>query len=305
MSYNAKVYKVFIASPDDVQKEREIVRAVLMKWNAINAETKHIVLLPVGWDTHAAPETGRTAQEYINEEVLDKCDILIGIFWTKLGSPTKIAQSGTVEEILRHVAERKLAMLYFSSKEIPNNVDLEQLKMIRDFKQEMRNKAFYGEFTNEYDLESKLYNHLELKISEGKFRSTRDSDILARIEDDDELAVQINNHFPLVARNLLQIIIDENRTNLVWDAIVNKLKKSPADFRESLIFMAKRGAFRHKVFEKGYKVLAESSQADFGNFMSSLYSINKYEFNYIYKQGLLEDSLFAETLKELISREEQ
>lgn len=56
MSYNAKIYKVFIASPDDVEREREIVRSVLMKWNAINAESKHIVLLPVGWETHAAPE---------------------------------------------------------------------------------------------------------------------------------------------------------------------------------------------------------------------------------------------------------
>lgn len=31
MSYDAKVYKVFIASPDDVKEEREIVRSVLMR----------------------------------------------------------------------------------------------------------------------------------------------------------------------------------------------------------------------------------------------------------------------------------
>lgn len=63
MSYNAKVYKVFIASPDDVHNEREIVRSVIMRWNAINAESKKIVLLPVGWETHAAPETRKSAQE--------------------------------------------------------------------------------------------------------------------------------------------------------------------------------------------------------------------------------------------------
>lgn len=304
MSYNAKIYKVFIASPDDVKKEREVVRSVLMKWNAINAEAKHIVLLPVGWDTHAAPEMGRTAQEYINEEVLDKCDILIGIFWTKLGSPTKIAKSGTVEEIQRHVSERKLAMLYFSTREIPNNADLKQLKRLRDFKDEIKSKSLYGEFSDERDLESKLYNHLELKISEGKFRPTWDSDILAKIKDDEELAIQINNHFPLVSRNLLKNIVDENKSDIVWEAIIKKLIKSPADFRESLIFMAKRGAFRHKVYEDGYKALAKCSQSDFGNFMSELYSINKYEFYYIYNQGLLEDSPFTCKLLELIKKEE-
>lgn len=272
MSYNAKIYKVFIASPDDVKDEREIVRSVIMRWNAINAESRHIVLLPVGWETHAAPETGKSAQEYINEEVLDKCDILIGIFWTKLGSPTKIAKSGTVEEIQRHISERKLAMLYFSTKEIPINVDLKQLKMVRDFKKEIKNKSLYGEFSDRYDLESKLYNHLEIKISEGRFRSTWDSDILAKIKDDDELVLQINNHFPLVSRNLLQNIIDEDRTDNVWIAIIQKLSKSPADLRESLIFMAKRGAFRHKAYEEGYKSLAQYSQADFGNFMNALYS---------------------------------
>ena len=156
MSYNAKVYKVFIASPDDVQKEREVVRSVIMRWNAINAESKKIVLLPVGWETHAAPETGKTAQDYINEEVLDKCDILIGIFWTKLGSPTKIAKSGTVEEIQRHLSERKLAMLYFSKQEIPSDVNLDQLKMVREFKNEIKDKSLYGEFSDERDLENKL-----------------------------------------------------------------------------------------------------------------------------------------------------
>ncbi len=63
MSYNAKVYKVSIASPDDVQREREVVRSVLMRWNAINAESKKIILLPIGWETHAEPEMGITAQE--------------------------------------------------------------------------------------------------------------------------------------------------------------------------------------------------------------------------------------------------
>lgn len=48
MSYQAKVYKVFIASPSDVEAERNVVRLVLSKWNDINSESQGIVLLPVG-----------------------------------------------------------------------------------------------------------------------------------------------------------------------------------------------------------------------------------------------------------------
>ena len=304
MSYDAKVYKVFIASPDDVKEEREIVRSVLMRWNAINAETKHIILLPVGWETHSSPVTGITAQEYINDEVLADCDILIGIFWSKVGSPTKNAESGTIEEINRHVSERKLAMLYFSTKDVPYNADLKQIEKVRELKQRYKKDSLYGEFSDCNDLEKKLYNHIELKINEGKFRPTFDSDILAQINDDYELATEIEKHFPLVSKNLLKIIIDENKSEIVWDAIVNKLAYSSADLRDTLIWLAKRGAFKHKVFIDGYKALAKTNQADFGNFMHALYSINRYEFYDIYNKGFLEDSPFTRRILELIKERE-
>lgn len=304
MSYDAKVYKVFIASPDDVKEEREIVRSVLVRWNAINAETKHIILLPVGWETHSSPVTGITAQDYINDEVLADCDILIGIFWSKVGSPTKNAESGTIEEINRHVSERKLAMLYFSTKDVPYNADLKQIEKVRELKQRYKKDTLYGEFSDYNDLEKKLYNHIELKINEGKFRPTFDSDILAQINDDYELATEIEKHFPLVSKNLLKIIIDENKSDIVWDAIVNKLAYSSADLRDTLIWLAKRGAFKHKVFIDGYKVLAKTNQADFGNFMHALYSINRYEFYDIYNKGFLEDSPFTRRILELIKERE-
>ncbi len=305
MSYHAKVYKVFIASPDDVRKEREIVRSVLMRWNAIHAEDQQMVLLPVGWEIHAAPQMGMAAQEYINEEILDKCDILIGVFWTRIGSPTRKFGSGTIEEISRHVGARKLAMLYFSQKEIPFDADLTQVQKVRELKDQYKDHSLYGEFKDEKDLEIKLYNHIQIKMLEGKFRPTFDSDNLAKIQDDKELVKQIEGHFPLVSKNLVKIILDESRSDEVWQAIVRKLSKSPADLRDTLLYLAKRGAFRHKVFMWGYPALAKCSQADFGNFISELYSINRYEFYDIYGQGLLPDSPFARRLDMLIQKEER
>ena len=50
MSYMALAVKVMIASPGDVAKERQLIRDVIHEWNAIHAEDRKIVLMPVGWE---------------------------------------------------------------------------------------------------------------------------------------------------------------------------------------------------------------------------------------------------------------
>lgn len=113
MSYQATVLPVMIASLGDVGEERRIVRDILHQWNDIHAAYRGIVLLPVGWETNSAPELGDRPQSQINERLLAECDLLIGIFGTKLGTPTGNYESGTVEEIDRHADAGKPAMLYF------------------------------------------------------------------------------------------------------------------------------------------------------------------------------------------------
>ena len=115
---------------------------------------------------------------------------------------------------------------------------------------------------------------------------------------------EIKKYFPLVSKNLLLNIMDEDRKDTVWETIIAKLSKSPADLRDALIEMAKRGAIKHKAYILGYNALAKENQADFGNFMNALYSINKYEFIYILKQNLLEDTPFARRLLELIEQKD-
>jgi len=239
--YDAKVCKVFIASPSDVVEERKVVKDVLARWNAINADERKMVLLPVGYESHAAPETGVPAQEYINEEILADCDILIGIFWTRIGSPTLNDISGTVSEIKNHVADKKATLLYFSKRPIdPTSIDQKQYKAVKDLKKAYQKKAFYYEFVNANDLYEKLFDHISIMMKRGKLRPTWDSDILAKIEDDRELAQKIMDYTPLVSFNLLKIIAEEDRSNEVWDAIVDKLSKSPAELRDALTYLAKK-----------------------------------------------------------------
>src|SRR3990170_3892303 len=103
MVYNAIVCKVMIASPSDVVSERNIVREVLYEWNTVNADTRKIVLLPVGWETDTSPTMGERPQSIINKQVLRNCDLLVGVFWTRIGTSTGEHVSGTVEEIEEHI----------------------------------------------------------------------------------------------------------------------------------------------------------------------------------------------------------
>lgn len=62
MSYEAKVFRVLIASPSDVVDEREIAVKTIQEWNDLNSAERQIVLLPLRWETHTAPEYGKRPQ---------------------------------------------------------------------------------------------------------------------------------------------------------------------------------------------------------------------------------------------------
>jgi hypothetical protein len=96
----------------------------------------------VKWETHATPVTGQRPQETINSQLIRDGDILIVMFWTKLGSPTGIAESGTAEEIKEFVTAGKPAMIYFSSRPIdPSLIDTDQLNKLKAFKSDTYKNA--------------------------------------------------------------------------------------------------------------------------------------------------------------------
>src|ERR1700674_1053976 len=136
MPYKAKVYNVMIASPADVATERLLLRDVIHDWNSVHSEKEDIVLLPTGWESHSSPSMGDRPQAIINKQVLADSDLLIAVFWTRLGSPTGKARSGTVEEIEEHLQAGKPAMIYFSSAPVvPESIDQEQYKTLLKFKE--------------------------------------------------------------------------------------------------------------------------------------------------------------------------
>lgn len=167
MSYDAKVFNVMVASPGDVLPERQVFREVIHEWNAVHSATRKIVLMPVGWETHSSPASGAEPQEIINNQVLHSCDLLVGIFWTRTGTPTTQFASGTVEEIERHIAAGRLAMLYFSSKPaVTDDIDFEQYNSLKGFKASCRQRSLYESFDSLAEFRDKFYRQLQRTLNE-------------------------------------------------------------------------------------------------------------------------------------------
>jgi hypothetical protein len=170
MSFQGTIYKVMIASPSDVIQERTIIREVINEWNIINAYKQKIVLLPVGWETHTSPEMGNHPQEIINKQVLKDCDLLVGVFWTRIGTTTEDYISGTVEEIEEHIKQGKPAMLYFSSAPVvPDSIETEQYNSLKEFKNSLKLRGLIETYENINDFKSKFNRQLQLKINDSNY----------------------------------------------------------------------------------------------------------------------------------------
>ncbi len=167
MSFRSKTYRVLIASPSDLLEERQAATDAVDDWNAQHAVAESVILLPVKWDTHALPQTGVRPQEAINNQLVRDCYILVGLFWTRLGTSTGIAESGTVEEIDMFVASGKPALLYFSGRPIdPNKIDLKQHKKLRRFKDATYKRALTGGFNSVEGLRQTLLRDLVTQVRE-------------------------------------------------------------------------------------------------------------------------------------------
>jgi hypothetical protein len=170
MAYDAKVIEIIIASPNDVKKERQIVREVIAEWNAIYARNHSVVLLPVAWETHSSPELSGRPQQMINDRLLVHADILVGIFWTRLGSPTGKAISGSIEEIDEHRRQGKPVMLYFSQVPVPpDRVDQAQYSALQEFKGWAQGEGLVETFDSPNGFRDKFRRHLPTMLRDSAY----------------------------------------------------------------------------------------------------------------------------------------
>lgn len=166
MTSVANVLYVMIASPGDVAEAREAVYRALSRWNESNSRNRGLVLLPLRWETGTVPELGDHPQSIINRQLLHDADIVVALFGSRVGSATPTAISGTVEEIEHAIESGKPVHLYFSTAPHANDVDLEQLKALRDFRKALEERGLYGTFNSIDELTAHIWQAIEHDIAQ-------------------------------------------------------------------------------------------------------------------------------------------
>lgn len=139
---------------------------VIHDWNAAHARTRGVVLLPVGWESDTAALMGARAQEIINSQVIRTADLLIAVFWTRLGTPTSVAPSGTVEEIREFMDAGKPVMMYFSNAPVvPSSIDQAQYSALQEFKAWCQINGLVGTYDSVIALREQLSRELALLVN--------------------------------------------------------------------------------------------------------------------------------------------
>lgn len=166
MTFDATVHRVLIASPADVGDERDIIPEIIAEWNAANAARIRNLMLPIKWETHSFPSIGDRPQEVINKQIVKDCDLLVGVFWTRIGTDTGKSISGTVEEIEQFVDSNKPVMLYFSQSPVdPDKIDIDQFGAMRKFRDEMRLKGLTENYSGIADFRQKFTRQLTYNMN--------------------------------------------------------------------------------------------------------------------------------------------
>ena len=163
MPTEAKVYRIFIASPSDIKEEREIVREKITHWNSLHAISYKMFLQPVeGGDS--APSLYDRGQAIINK-LVDDCDLLIGIFWTRLGTGTPEAESGTAEEIERARSKGKRCMVYFCEKS-QSQIDQIEYEKLQNYKEKLKPDGLFYYYETLEDFAAKVFKDITFAVDE-------------------------------------------------------------------------------------------------------------------------------------------
>ncbi|WP_143052456.1 hypothetical protein [Streptomyces sp. cf386] len=166
MSLQTTTVAVLIASPGDTRAERTAVEEAILNWNSDHTLRSKVHLLPLRWELDATPLLGRgSAQEVINRQFADSADIVIGLFYSRVGQPTANAASGTVEEIERAIDRGAAVGVFCSSAPLPNDVDVDQLSALREFQTSLQARGLLGSYASPEDLKTRVRSLLESAVA--------------------------------------------------------------------------------------------------------------------------------------------
>lgn len=164
-----RIIKVFLASPSDVEKERDYVVRIIAEVNR-DVALKQGLLLQLISSERASPGFGKDGQAILMDKIAPNMkifDLFLGVMWSRIGKRTPRAISGTVEEFRR--AERSFRKhvkpdiwFFFRNAPIPatDQEQLDQKSAVLKFKKELQTKSLMKEYKTHIEFREKLREYL-------------------------------------------------------------------------------------------------------------------------------------------------
>lgn len=148
MPYSTTAYRLLVSAPSDLPEEdlRAAFDAVA-RWNVLYGQQQGANVLPTHWRQHSAAEHGTRPQASLNKQLVEAADVLIALFWHRLGCPTGEAESGTVEEIEEASAHGAYVGVLKCVRAIPpGELDADQVSRLDTFLDEIRSNSLILEY---------------------------------------------------------------------------------------------------------------------------------------------------------------
>ncbi len=162
MPKHIELHKVLISAPGDIDQDDEvkIVKSIIENFNRIYGDRQGIILTAKYWRDDAYASMAGPPQSVINSQVVDDCDAVVAIFWTRFGSPTEMYGSGTEEEIERLRRDGKQVFLYFSERPVKPGYDQMQWEKVCAFKDRVKKQGLYFTYSDLNEFETLIERHL-------------------------------------------------------------------------------------------------------------------------------------------------
>lgn len=172
MPFSASVVRLLISCPGDIPAaDIAIVQQAITKWNGIYGENFGAVVIPIMWSAHAAAAFGRPPQVELNDQIVDRCDICIAMFGSRLGTPTTAAVSGTAEEIERLSGAGKYVGILRSRRPIdPGRIDAAQMASLQTYLEALRPRSLILQYADDAELRDQVEKILVAAVSADRTR---------------------------------------------------------------------------------------------------------------------------------------
>ncbi len=238
---------ILAASPSDLEPERTQLEEVVRELNLSWSQSLGVRLELVRWETHGYPGVGEDPQEVLNRELPSDPDIFIGLMWSRYGTATGRAGSGTEEEFNRALEryrqdpESIRIMFYFKDAPLaPSNIDPDQLRRVAQFRESLGAEGtLYWTFRTSDDFVQLLRIHLSRQLQElaatvvGQARHVADVEAVSQTAPTDDEELGLLDFLDLVDEHFGALRESTRRIAAETDSIGEKMRSRTSEIESA------------------------------------------------------------------------